>query len=121
MNRKNILIIEDNISTLASYIGILESMELEIVIMVAPDYERSKKFIASERVDLILLDNFLPDAMATDILPEIRAFCPDVPIFIITGDLEALDFDQVARFHITHVFPKPLYVETFSRAVQAFL
>ncbi len=68
-----------------------------------------------------LLHGLDPYERLRSCIADINTNHADADLCIITGDLEALDFDQVARFHITHVFPKPLYVETFSRAVQAFL
>ena len=121
METKHILIIEDNISVLASYMEILESTGLDVIPLVAPTYEKAKTIFSMEPIDLIILDLVLPGTIATSVLADLRSKYPEIPIFVVTGHPEQLDQEQVRQFAITQFFTKPFRVETFCQALQSSL
>lgn len=121
MASKKVLIVEDNLSVLVSYLQILETLDLDITPFVAVTYESAKKIFLQEKIDLIILDLVLPDAMATNVLADIRRSHPDVSVLLVTGYPEQLDEEVVEQHRIRHVFKKPLPVDSFAQVVRSSL
>lgn len=55
--------------------------------------KRAEETQPHRSVDLIILDLMLPDAKATEVLGELRREYPNIPIFLVTGNLEELDLE----------------------------
>jgi len=121
MTPKTVLIVEDNVSILAAYMQILESIPLDTIPVVAPTYEKARRIFSLEPVDLIILDLILPDVISTDILEEIRKAHPAVPIFLVTGYPELVDPEKVEAFQIHKVFSKPFDTLALVQALQGSL
>ena len=121
MSNKTVLIVEDEPSIIAVYLLLLETLDEEIIPLAAASYQKAEEILAQESVDLIILDLMLPDAKATDILGELRAEYPNIPIFLVTGHVEELDLKKAGQFGITQFFLKPIHVEPFGRAVESTL
>ena len=118
MNSKTVLIVEDEPSIIAVYLLLLETLEEEVIPLAAASYEKAREILAQEWVDLIILDLLLPDAKATEVLGELRLEYPNIPIFLVTGNLEELDLEKARHFGITQLFLKPIHVEPFGRAIE---
>lgn len=121
MDTKTILIVEDNTSVVASYMQILKCLDLDFISIAAPSYEKAKKVLSIECIDLIILDLVLPDVLATDILQELRHEYPGIPIIIVTGHPEILDQQKTKEIKITNIFAKPFRAETLGQAIQSSL
>ena len=78
-----ILIVEDDAS-----LAELMSMHLEDIhyqAVMAPTLRDARDALAESDFDAILLDQQLPDGYGLDLLGEIRARAPDLPVIMITG------------------------------------
>lgn len=121
MSTKTILIIEDSVSSIAGYMQILEALNMDVITLVAPTYEKARSILWAERVDLIIMDLILPDVLGTEVLEELRRRNPHVPILLVTGYPEELDRQKAERFRIAGFFIKPFHVEAFGEAVHSSL
>jgi response regulator RpfG family c-di-GMP phosphodiesterase len=121
MASKKVLIVEDNLPVLVSYLQILETLNLDITPFVAATYEGAQKIFLQEKIDLIILDLVLPDALATSVLADIRRIQPDVSVLLVTGYPEQVDEEAVEQHRVRHVFKKPLEVDSFARVVRSSL
>jgi DNA-binding NtrC family response regulator len=121
MHPKTVLIVEDNLSVLAAYVQILESLSMDTIPMVAPTYEKARRIFSMETVDLVILDLVLPDVISTDILQEIREGHPGIPIFLVTGYPELVDMEKVEAFHVKNVIKKPFDALALIQALQGSL
>ena len=43
------------------------------------------ELLQKEEIDLLLLDNYLPDGIGTDLLPKIHADFPNVDVIMVTA------------------------------------
>ena len=43
------------------------------------------ELLQKEEIDLLLLDNYLPDGIGTDLLPQIHADFPSVDVIMVTA------------------------------------
>ncbi len=114
MPSKKVLIIEDTLPTLASYLQILETLNEDIIPIVAATYETARSILLTEHLDMIIMDLVLPDVVATDVLADIRRIHPEVPIVLVTGFPEQLDPGAVESHRIDHVFTKPFSISRFA-------
>ena len=121
MGKKTILIVEDDPQTIAVYLLLLETLDQEIIPLAAASYGKAREILSQESVDLIILDLMLQDAKATDVLGELRAEHPNIPIFLVTGYLEELDREEAGQYGITRFFLKPIHIEPFGQAVESVL
>ena len=121
MSTRTILIIEDSVSAVAGYMQVIETLNLDVIPLVAPTYEKAKVFLDAEPVDLVILDLMLPDALGTDVLEALRRRSPEVPILLVTGHPEELEWTKVKRFRLAGFFIKPFHAESFGEAVDSSL
>ncbi|MEW6444409.1 MAG: response regulator [bacterium] len=117
MSTKTILIIEDSIPTIATYMQIIEAVGLDVISLVAPTYEKAKRIMEAEQVDLIILDLILPDVVGTDVLEELRRAFPIVPILLVTGHPEQIDRQKAQQLGASDLFIKPFRLEAFRNAL----
>jgi two-component system, CitB family, response regulator DctR len=121
MDTRTVLIIEDNLAVLASYLQMFDDMNADIIPFVASTYETAQRIFSLERIDLIILDLVLPDVVCTEVLGDIRKKLSKVPILIVTGYPEMLDQEKAKEFSIAHLFTKPFKVEALSQAIRFHL
>ena len=121
MSTKTILIIEDSVSAIAGYMQIIEALDLDVIPLVAPTFEKATQILESEQVDLIILDLVLPDVLGMDVLEDLRSRNPEVPILLVTGHPEELDRKKAERFRVAGFFIKPFHVKAFGEAVDSSL
>jgi DNA-binding NtrC family response regulator len=58
-------------------------------------------------VDVVLLDMMLPDRSGLEILPEIKAFDPEIPVIVITAHSSVETAIEAMRLGAFHYVPKP--------------
>jgi len=121
MSKRTVLIVEDEPSIVAVYLTLLETLDEEIIPLAATSYRRATEILAQESVHLIILDLMLPDAKAPEVLGELRARHPHIPIVLVTGHEEELDLEEAGELGVTQCFMKPIHVEPFGRAVETML
>ena len=79
----HILVVDDEVS-----IRHLVRLQLEIEhyqVETAKDGEEALKLQATQSFDLIILDLMLPDTTGFDLIPQLRASQPDLPILMLTA------------------------------------
>ena len=47
--------------------------------------KETMELLQKEEIDLLLLDNYLPDGIGTDLLPKIHADFPNVDVIMVTA------------------------------------
>lgn len=105
--RKKVLIIEDegDMSLLMHIILTDEQTQLDHVKTLSSAFT----FLESEKPDLVLLDNKLPDGFGVDFLQEIKKISPGTKVIMITGyDAAAGDvaMENGADLFLTKPFTK---------------
>ncbi|MEW6444117.1 MAG: response regulator [bacterium] len=120
MAPKRILIIEDDLSVIASYLAIFETLHMDFIPLVATSYETAERMLLCEKVDLMILDLVLPDVTASEMLTGLRRRYPCVPILIVTGFPEELDRVKgiAAGIVVAGSFTKPFSPEVLCRTIE---
>ncbi len=82
MNRKNVLICDDN-SRVRS--GLKLILEDHFCLFFAEDEKEVFDFIFKENIDLILIDYCLKESNGTEIINRVKNKCPLIRIIMLTG------------------------------------
>ena len=74
--------------------------------------------LREEEVDVVLLDLMLPDRSGLEILPEIRAYDPNLPVVVITAYSSVESAIEAMKLGAFHYVPKPFKNEEVLHLVQ---
>jgi DNA-binding NtrC family response regulator len=91
-------------------------------VMGAPDYEAAQRILSSEDgrdVDAILLDHWLPGPAGTEIIEQIRALRPDLPLLILTAQSSVAIAVEAMRAGAHDFLVKPLAPDRLLAALNA--
>lgn len=93
--------------------------DIEIVGKVLNASE-TMELLESREVDLLLLDIYMPDALGTDLLPEIHKRFPGVDILMITAAADRTFLEHSVRNGIVNYLIKPVTLEQFTKVIQEY-
>lgn len=82
-----VLIVDDEINALESFEITLNSARLEHLILCS-DSRKVLPILEQQKIELILLDLTMPHISGVELLPQITEDHPDIPVIIITGNIE---------------------------------
>lgn len=100
-----ILIVEDETLQAEMVAGMLRSWGHETI--AADDGRRALKAVGRIAPELILLDVFLPDATAVELIPQIKALQPEARIITLTGQSSRELERRLRELGITYYMAKP--------------
>jgi DNA-binding NtrC family response regulator len=83
MATHRILIVDDERALRFAIRDFLESSGYAVI--EAEDLRAARVAVADEEPDLVLLDYRLPDGESSRLIPDLKAFDPDIPIVVLTG------------------------------------
>jgi len=119
MARQRILIVEDDGAIRR---GIVDALEFEgYTTLQAADGLKGQEMAVKCACDLVLLDLVLPGRDGLDILREVRATRPTLPVIILTARGEESDRVQGLRLGADDYVVKPFSVKELLARVQAVL
>ncbi len=115
-----ILIVEDD-SELGSLLEAALAPLAQTVL--ARSWAEARAWLERRGFALILLDLYLPDADLTEPLESIRARAPDLPVILMSGNIDSSDIiiDQAARLGVNDVLLKPFRFEALVEKVRGYL
>jgi DNA-binding NtrC family response regulator len=83
MPTSRILIVDDERALRFAVRDFLETSGYSVI--EAEDLRSARVAVADEEPDLVLLDYRLPDGESSRLIPDLKAFNPDLPIVVLTG------------------------------------
>jgi len=83
VDRARVLIVDDESTLRFAIRDYLESAGFEI--HEAEDIASARRAVAEAAPDIVLLDYKLPDGTSAELIPDMKAFAPDLPIIMLTG------------------------------------
>jgi len=119
MNRRRILVIEDDAAIRE---GIVDALEFEgYATFEAKDGDEGLASAVGASYDLLLLDLILPGRSGFDILEEVRATRPTLPVIVLTARGEEQDRVKGLRMGADDYVVKPFSVKELLARVEAVL
>jgi DNA-binding NtrC family response regulator len=73
---------------------------------------------STEKIDVVLLDQLMPGMSGMDVLAEIKAMDPNLPVIIITGSVTAETATGIIREGAWGCLPKPFIPEELRTIVR---
>jgi DNA-binding response OmpR family regulator len=118
LDRKNVLIIEDDDSLRS---GLLLALEQDSISTIgAASLQEGKKLLQSKHIDLIILDCNLPDGNGIDFCQEFRK-SSNIPIIFLTVNDAEIEIVSAFRVGATDYVTKPFSIMVLRERVNASL
>lgn len=117
MNNIKIFIVEDDPMVKEINTRFLEKIEGFKVVGDASNIEEAKDKIIKAKVDLILLDVFLPDGKGIDLLKWVRINEVQIDTILITADKCKSSVDEAFKYGAIDYLIKPFKFERFKEAL----
>src|SRR5260370_32999508 len=121
MARKKILLVDDEDAIRFAVHDYLETTGFAVE--EAADLRKARALLRTRMPDAIVLDHRLPDGESLDLISEIRAFNPTVPIIVLTGhgtiDLAVSAVKSGADHFLTKPVELPALKVSLERALAA--
>lgn len=109
MTKAHILIIDDDQNICFAFERTFEGMGYQT--STAHTGEEGRILIKNKQPDLIFMDIMMPDVNGLELLKEIKASHPDIPIIMITGFSSMNTAIQATKLGAYEYMPKPLDVD----------
>jgi len=90
------------------------------VIGKALNAKETMELLQKEEIDLLLLDNYLPDGIGTDLLPQIHADFPSVDVIMVTAANENHMLEKAIRNGVSNYLIKPVTLEKFVCTIEDY-
>ncbi|QFT89081.1 Transcriptional regulatory protein CitT [Bacillus sp. THAF10] len=116
-----LLIAEDDFRVANIHEQFIEKMEGVIVSGKAMTARETLEILKEKEIDLILLDNYMPDETGVDILPFIRTSFPKVDIIMVTAANDRKVVEHSLKFGIVDYLIKPVTFTRFEKAIKKYI
>lgn len=103
------MVIDDERNVQATLSAVLQRNGFAVE--VAPNAAQGRRKVAETKPDLVLLDLGLPDADGLDVLRDLKATQPDLPVMILTAHDSLANAIESIKLGAFHFLPKPYAVE----------
>ena len=107
--RQKVVVIDDERVVQATLAAVLERNGF--VVEGAPNAAQGRRKVAEMKPDLVLLDLGLPDADGLEVLKELKAAQPQLPVMILTAHDSLANAIESIKLGAFHFLPKPYAVE----------
>jgi two-component system chemotaxis response regulator CheY len=105
---KTILIVDD-LSMMRTIIkNLLSQLNVSCECLEAEDGLEALRYLAHQRIDLVLLDWKMPNLSGLELLKKVRALKLKVPIIMVTGESDAASVKEAMEAGITGYIVKPV-------------
>ncbi|MCM3160289.1 response regulator [Metabacillus litoralis] len=116
----NVLIAEDDFRIAQVQEQFLKKVADVQLVGKALNAKETMKMLNENKVDLLLLDIYLPDELGTDILPRIRELYPTTDVIMITAATEKDMLETSIRQGVFHYLLKPVTMEKFIETIENY-
>ena len=76
--------------------------------------------LREERYDAVFLDVMMPEMSGLEVLREIRATQPALPVIVITGHGQEHELEEMRRLGVSEIIEKPFILTNLSQALGSF-
>src|SRR5262249_2355257 len=114
-----ILIVEDEAAVREVLVDVLGGQGHEVV--TCEDGASALGQVGGRRFDPALIDLAIPGRSCWDVAKGLRAAQPEVPVAVVTGGGDQIDFSEARARGIDYLMAKPFDVEDMTRLVAGVL
>jgi two-component system, CitB family, response regulator CitT len=113
----NALIVEDDFRVAQIHEGFLKQVPGFRLEGKARDAEEALQFLENGRIDVVLLDVYMPDRLGSELLSEIRERHPGVDVIMITAADETAFIGKALDYGVFRYLIKPVDIDEFKEAL----
>lgn len=113
----NVMIIEDDPMVRDINSKFLKKMDDFKLLKAASNLMEAKEFMEDNKVDLLLLDIYLPKENGIDFLKQLRKDGAEVDVILITADKTSSMIQEALRYGAVDYLIKPFTLERFKEAL----
>mgnify|MGYP000482798149 FL=1 len=110
----NVLVCEDDPGIQDLMEIMLEDMNFDV--LKCDNQESVKELMSTEKVDIVIMDYWLSDGKADDVIIETKRKYPDVPILVVSADTN-LD-EVVKKLEVNDYLKKPFDIIEFQSKIK---
>ncbi|HET7578906.1 MAG TPA: response regulator [Bacillales bacterium] len=115
-----VAIAEDDFRVASIHEQFLSKVEDIEVVGKALDAGETIDLLSRHKVDLLLLDIYMPDHLGTDLLPDIRNRFPEVDLIMITASTDKHFLEASVRYGVLNYLIKPVSLERFKETIEEY-
>lgn len=115
-----VMIVEDDFRIANIHAEIVNELEGFTVVHKVLNATDALHIISSERIDLLLLDVYLPDKLGVDVLWELRKNKQYVDVIIVTAAMEKEILKPLLRLGVFDILFKPLEVSRLTNTLHNY-
>lgn len=115
-----VLIVEDDPMVAKINKGYVESVEGFQVVGIVKDYKEAISFLRKKKVDLVILDIYLPDEDGICILEQIRKNQVNCDVIMVTASAEVDKIDKALKLGVVDYLIKPFEYERLKMALENY-
>ncbi|PPA68902.1 response regulator [Jeotgalibacillus proteolyticus] len=115
-----VLIAEDDFRVAGVHEGFLSKIEDSVLVGKTSTCAETINMIKKNKIDLILLDNYMPDGMGVDLIEEIRSQDEEVDIILVSAATEKEYMEKAIRKGVKGVIIKPATLERFIATLERY-
>ncbi len=112
---KKILLAEDD-RNLSRSLDILLTLDGYEVVSVYNGEEALNK-LCHQQYDLLITDIVMPQLDGAELISKIKLLNPDIPIMVVSGKLNEDLIEELKRYGVQHILPKPINPSRFRKMV----
>jgi len=116
-NNIRVLVVEDDVMVTEVLIGFLERVGSVDVIGQSDSLVKSKELLMEHKIDLVLLDLYLPDGNGLDLLKWVRLNDIDVDVILITADKQIDSIKEARKYGVRDYLVKPFKYKRFEQSI----
>ncbi|MFJ5965948.1 response regulator [Bacillus sp. NPDC093026] len=115
-----VLIAEDDFRIAAIHESYIQKLQGFQVVEKAKSAKDMWDALQKEKVDLILLDVYMPDELGTNLLPLLRERYPEIDVIIITAATETMLLRDALHYGVVHYLIKPVTAQKFAQVLTEY-
>lgn len=121
METIKIAIAEDDFRVADVHEKFLEKISNVEVVGKALNADQTLELLDTGKVDLLLLDIYMPDQLGIDIIPAIRQNYEDVDIIMITAATDKAFLDRAIKNGVQNYLIKPVTIDRFINTIEKYI
>ncbi|WAM32196.1 response regulator [Caldicellulosiruptor naganoensis] len=117
----NVLIVEDDPMVAMVNKKYVDMLEGFAVVGIARNAEEAKEYLKKRKVDLLLLDVYMPNENGIEILKQIRKDGYKLDVIMVTADNHNKDIEEALRYGVVDYLIKPFEFSRLKAALFNYL
>lgn len=121
METIKVAIAEDDFRVADVHEKFLEKISGVEVVGKALNAEQTLELLNTRKVDLLLLDVYMPDQLGIEIIPVIRQNYENVDVIMITAATDKIILEKAMRNGVQNYLIKPITIDRFTNTIEKYI